>query len=282
MTIPARTWDCSLSAWRRPRKLRSRPRTLDGKNADKPAPANQEYLPPLYQNPFRKRHDSICQVKGGVNKENGHTTKVPLRYLAFREKLARRLLAPPSPRVLLREASSLEPTATVDLNFGRRDLIRRIILFLTVFALAGSIVQAQTLKGCKLSANKFDPDSTSNQFGRCGSSFSPDSINNQFGKFGSPFSPYSVNNPYATHAPKIVSPDGTLLGRKSANQFDPDSTSNEFGVHGSQFSPTSINNPFGTYGSEFSPKSAKNPFATDTPSLEEDNAFGFQQKPNLP
>src|SRR6266568_3355371 len=148
--------------------------------------------------------------------------------------------------------------------------MRRIVLLLASFILTIAAAQAQTLKGCKLSANKFDPNSTSNEFGRCGSPFSPDSINNKFGKFGSEFSPHSVNNPFATHAPKIESSDGTYLGRKSANKFDSVSTSNEFGSHGSRLSPTSINNPLSKYGSEFSNKSAKNPFATDAPKLEDD------------
>ena len=47
----------------------------------------------------------------------------------------------------------------------------------------------------KLSANPFDPDSTSNRFGRYGSPFSPESLNNQFGA-GSPFRHDSPNNPY--------------------------------------------------------------------------------------
>jgi hypothetical protein len=152
----------------------------------------------------------------------------------------------------------------------------KIVMLFATLALAAGIAQAQTLKGCKLSANKFDPNSTSNQFGRCGSPYSPDSINNKFGVFGSQFSPYSVNNPFATHAPKIESSDGTFLGRKSANQYDPDSTSNEFGVHGTQFSPTSINDPYGPYGGKFSPKSASNPFAIDAPKLEEDTPGGKQ------
>jgi hypothetical protein len=46
-----------------------------------------------------------------------------------------------------------------------------------------------------LSANPFDQDSTSNQFGRYGSPFSPDSLNNQSGA-GNPFRPDSPNNPY--------------------------------------------------------------------------------------
>ncbi|NOS77254.1 MAG: hypothetical protein HOP35_04860 [Nitrospira sp.] len=54
-------------------------------------------------------------------------------------------------------------------------------------------LKAEDLKN--LSANPFEPNSTSNQFGRYGSLFSPDSLNNQFGA-GSPFRPDSPNNPF--------------------------------------------------------------------------------------
>ncbi len=54
-----------------------------------------------------------------------------------------------------------------------------------------------------LSANKFDENSTSNQYGRYGSPYSPDSINNKYSAHGSPYSNQSVNNPYATQAPII-------------------------------------------------------------------------------
>jgi hypothetical protein len=47
----------------------------------------------------------------------------------------------------------------------------------------------------KLSANPYDPDSTSNPSGRYGSPFSPDSINNPLGA-GNPYAPDSPNNPY--------------------------------------------------------------------------------------
>ena len=47
----------------------------------------------------------------------------------------------------------------------------------------------------KLSTNPYDPDSTSNSFGRYGSPFSPDSINNSFGA-GSPYRSDSPTNPY--------------------------------------------------------------------------------------
>jgi hypothetical protein len=46
----------------------------------------------------------------------------------------------------------------------------------------------------KLSAITYDPDSTSNPYGRYGSPFSPDSINNPFGA-GNPTSPSSPSNP---------------------------------------------------------------------------------------
>jgi hypothetical protein len=47
----------------------------------------------------------------------------------------------------------------------------------------------------KLSTNLYDPDSTSNPYGRYGSPFSPDSINNPYGA-GSPYNPSSPTNPY--------------------------------------------------------------------------------------
>ena len=47
----------------------------------------------------------------------------------------------------------------------------------------------------KLSTNPYDPDSTSNPYGRYGSPFSQDSINNPYGA-GSPYRPDSPTNPY--------------------------------------------------------------------------------------
>jgi len=47
----------------------------------------------------------------------------------------------------------------------------------------------------KLSANPYDPDLTSNPYGRYGSPFSPDSIKNPYGA-GNPYSPSSPTNPY--------------------------------------------------------------------------------------
>ncbi len=47
----------------------------------------------------------------------------------------------------------------------------------------------------KLSANQYDPDSTSNPYNRYGSPFLPDSIKNPYGA-GSPYNPRSPTNPY--------------------------------------------------------------------------------------
>lgn len=60
----------------------------------------------------------------------------------------------------------------------------------------------------KLGGNPYDPDSTSNEFGRYGSEFSPDSINNPYGEYGSEFSNKSPNNPYATQQPYIIDTEG--------------------------------------------------------------------------
>jgi hypothetical protein len=56
----------------------------------------------------------------------------------------------------------------------------------------------------RLNANRFDPDSVANPYGRYGSRFSPDSINNPFGRWGSPYSPDGVRNPYTIGGPFLV------------------------------------------------------------------------------
>ena len=57
-----------------------------------------------------------------------------------------------------------------------------------------------------LSANPYDPNSTSNPYGQYGSQYSADSINNPYGQYGSPYSNDSANNPYATNPPAIINP----------------------------------------------------------------------------
>jgi hypothetical protein len=117
----------------------------------------------------------------------------------------------------------------------------------------------------KLSANQYDPDSTSNPYSRAGSQYSPTSINNPYGKYGSPYSPNSATNPYATDAPDLYGTDGQYLGKVSSNPYDPDSISNPYGQYGSPYSPTSVNNPYGQYGSPYSPDSANNPYTDSAP-----------------
>jgi hypothetical protein len=64
---------------------------------------------------------------------------------------------------------------------------------LLLFLLGAAPAWAEDLG--ELSANPYDPDSTSNPYGRYGSPFSPDSIKNPYGA-GSPYSPSSPTNPY--------------------------------------------------------------------------------------
>jgi hypothetical protein len=55
----------------------------------------------------------------------------------------------------------------------------------------------------ELSANPFNPDSTSNPFG-AGSAFKSDGINNPFSPYGSPYSNQSAPNPFTTDAPRLL------------------------------------------------------------------------------
>ena len=59
------------------------------------------------------------------------------------------------------------------------------------------VVDGQTGKYLgNYNANKYDPNSVANPYGRYGSRYNPESINNEYGVYGSPYSPYSINNPY--------------------------------------------------------------------------------------
>jgi hypothetical protein len=101
----------------------------------------------------------------------------------------------------------------------------------------------------RFNANRFDPESVANPFGRYGASSSPDSINN-------PAGPASLGR-YG-RGPRIIAPDGTYLGRLNTNRFDPESVANPDSQYGSPRSPDSINNIFGRYGSRFSPDGIRN------------------------
>lgn len=129
----------------------------------------------------------------------------------------------------------------------------------TLLLFVPSLARSQYLG--QLSANRYAPNSTSNQFGVYGSPYGLNSINNRFGQFGSPYSPYSARNPYAVSAPRLYDEAGDYRGKLSANQFDSDSISNRFGRYGSPYSAESINNRFGA-GSPYRADSPNNPFGS--------------------
>lgn len=92
----------------------------------------------------------------------------------------------------------------------KKSLITALVLVGAIFVLSSEsearspyLVSPDGTYLGNLSANKFDPNSTSNPFGVYGSKFSSKSVNNPFGAYGSKFSNKSANNPYATQAPRI-------------------------------------------------------------------------------
>jgi len=92
----------------------------------------------------------------------------------------------------------------------KKSLITALVLVGAIFVLSSEsearspyLVSPDGTYLGNLSANKFDPNSTSNPFGVYGSKFSSKSINNKFGTYGSKFSNKSANNPYATSAPRV-------------------------------------------------------------------------------
>ena len=150
--------------------------------------------------------------------------------------------------------------------------MRRIALSLTVIFFGSALLFAQTDQEKKplrsgeylgkLSANPYDPESTSNPFGLYGSPYSPKSVKNPYNRHG-----FDAQNPYSVKGPKIVGKDGRYLGRLNRNKYHPESISNPYGIYGSKYSPSSVKNPFGVYGSKYSPFSATNPYATQAPNL---------------
>ena len=92
----------------------------------------------------------------------------------------------------------------------KKSLITALVLVGAIFVLSSEsearspyLVSPDGTYLGNLSANKFDPNSTSNPFGVYGSKFSSKSVNNPFGAYGSKFSNKSANNPYATSAPRV-------------------------------------------------------------------------------
>ena len=134
--------------------------------------------------------------------------------------------------------------------------IKRIALSFIVIVFGSSLLFAQTDQKKKtlrsgeylgkLSANHYDPDSTSNPFGVYGSPYASKSVKNPNSRHA-----FEAQNPYAIVGPKIVGKDGKYLGRLNRNKYH----------------PKSISNPFGIYGSTYSPFSATNPHATQAPKL---------------
>ena len=112
----------------------------------------------------------------------------------------------------------------------------------------------------KLSANPYNPDSTSNEYGQYGSEYSGNSINNPYSRYGSEYSNDSATNPYATNAPKLYDRNGNYRGKLSRNRYDPESVSNHYGRYGSPYSSDSINNEYG----------AGSPYRADSPT----NSYG--------
>ena len=55
----------------------------------------------------------------------------------------------------------------------------------------------------RLNANRYDPESVANPYGRYGSPYSSTSINNPYSPYGSPYSNLSARNPYATQPPVV-------------------------------------------------------------------------------
>lgn len=91
----------------------------------------------------------------------------------------------------------------------KRRIILAIVLFSAVscFAQPPVLINKHTGKYLgNLSSNQYDPNSTSNPFGRYGSQYSQDSINNPHSQYGSRYSNDSPHNPYATNAPIVVMP----------------------------------------------------------------------------
>ncbi len=171
---------------------------------------------------------------------------------------------------------------------GRQRVACLVVLFLLAASATGALAAAGlyasdgTYLG-NMSANKYDPNSISNPYGKYGSPYSATSMNNPYSSYGSPYSPTSPNNPYALNTPKIYAQDGTYLGKLSSNPYDPESISNPYGRYGSPYSSTSLNNPYSQYGSPYSSVSGRNPYATTPPIIVSDQgATSPWDRPSLP
>jgi len=87
-----------------------------------------------------------------------------------------------------------------------------VVLFLLLLLLLPLPLSVHAEDLGELSANPYNPDSTSNPFG-AGSPFKSDGLNNPFSPYGSPFSNQSATNPYATDAPRLYDQQGQYRGK---------------------------------------------------------------------
>lgn len=89
---------------------------------------------------------------------------------------------------------------------------------------------AQSLEGCVLIAddgemlgvitsNKYDSDSILNEYGMYGGKYSATSIWNEYGTYGGEYSQLSPFNQYSTTPPRIVTPEGQILGYLTVNKY---------------------------------------------------------------
>lgn len=101
-------------------------------------------------------------------------------------------------------------------------LVGLLLAFALEASLAGPpiLVDRQTGKYLgNLSSNPYDPNSTSNPYGRYGSEYSQDSINNPYSRYGSRYSQDSPNNPYAANPPAIIDPSSPAPGIQPLPRF---------------------------------------------------------------
>ena len=100
---------------------------------------------------------------------------------------------------------------------------------LLLFFLGAAPAWAEVLG--ELSANPYNPDSSSNPFG-AGGPFKPDGLNNPFSPYGNPFSNQSTTNPYATDAPRLYDQQGQYRGKLSTNPVGLSGSSGSFSFFG--------------------------------------------------
>lgn len=82
--------------------------------------------------------------------------------------------------------------------------------------IAGALIYGSDNQYLGRLTNRFDSQSTFNEFGIYGSPYGAYSTNNQYGQYGSPYSSKSANNPYASSPPVLVK-NGTAIAYYTVN-----------------------------------------------------------------